>query len=67
MFDKEWRFVIYCLLLMVLIGCAMGPDKTGTEDIIETAGEAGCHLKSIKFKDGQIEQIECHDTVRYIR
>lgn len=65
-FHRVWIF----LLLALLVGCAscsMGSKKSGNEELVETAGEAGCHIKSIKLKEGQIEQIDCHDTVRYVR
>jgi len=66
-FHKTW---IYGLLLLALAGCvscSMGGKKGEAEDLIETAGDAGCNIESIKFEDGQVKQIDCHETVRFVR
>lgn len=47
----------------------MSKDSDG-EDLIQTTGEAGCIIKTVKFGDeGRIEQIDCHPPteLRYIR
>lgn len=67
--DRFFQIVIYGFLALVLVGCVSCSmtKKSGSEDLIETAGESGCILKSIKFEDGKIEQIDCHDTIRIVR
>lgn len=68
MWDNFWKAVIFVALVAALTtcsSCAMGGNKN--EDLIEAASDAGCALRAIKFDDGEVKQIDCHDAVRLIR
>lgn len=71
MWDNFWRAVIFVALVAALTTCAscslLGGGEMSDEDLIEAVSEAGCHLKTVKREDGEIEHITCHETVRYIR
>lgn len=61
------RYWIWGLLALMVgcSGCAMGGNKN--EDLIEAASDAGCALRAIKFDDGEVKQIDCHDVLRLVR
>jgi hypothetical protein len=66
-FHRYWIYGLLVLMLASCVSCSMGGSKNAN-DLIETAGEAGCNIKSIKFDDsGKVKEIDCHDTVRYVR
>lgn len=63
-----WVFcILMALCLATCTGCSiLGSRDLSDKELIEAVAEAGCNLKTVKREDGEIERIDCLDTVRVL-